>query len=117
MAVQRHFEPDLGSAQAVRQFVTEVLPKAPHLSDVVLAASELASNVVRHAKTRFTVRLSVDDDRIRLEVSDGSSIIPAVEELTESQRGLRVIDRVAEHWGFELTETGKIVWAEFPNSL
>lgn len=115
MKAQRDFDPDLGSPGAVRRFVEENLPVAPQLHDVVLASSELAANVVRHAQTAFTVRLIANEHLVRLEVSDGSSIIPAVEDLTESQRGLRMIEAISEQWGIELNESGKTVWVEFNN--
>jgi anti-sigma regulatory factor (Ser/Thr protein kinase) len=115
MAMQRDFETEPESAGAVRRFVEEAIPEATHLDDVILAASELAANVIRHAKTGFTVRLIGNEDVIRIEVSDGSSIIPAIEDLTESQRGLRLIEAISEDWGFETTDTGKTIWAEFRN--
>jgi len=114
--VQRDFEPEPHSAQAVRRFVEAALFGAPALDDIVLTASEFAANVIRHAQTRFTVRLIPADDRIRVEVADGSSIIPAVEDLSESHRGLRMIDAVATQWGVDATENGKTVWAEFANT-
>lgn len=116
MAMQRDFEPDPQSARMVRRFVEETIQPGPPLDDVVLAASELAANVIRHAKTRFTVRLSTDDDVIRLEVSDGSSILPAIEDLAESYRGLRMIESISEGWGVETTASGKTIWAEFTNT-
>ncbi|MGH8927245.1 MAG: ATP-binding protein [Acidimicrobiia bacterium] len=116
MAMQRDFEPDLQSARAVRRFVREAIPEAIYLDDVILAASELAANVIQHAKTAFTVRLTADDQLVRLEVSDGSSIFPAVKDLAESHRGLRMIEMVTEQWGINTTETGKTVWAEFRNT-
>jgi anti-sigma regulatory factor (Ser/Thr protein kinase) len=116
MAVQRDFEPEPHSAQAVRRFVEAALPAAPALDDIVLTASEFAANVIRHAQTRFTVRLISGDGRVRVEVADGSSIIPAVEDLSESHRGLRLIDAVAVQWGVDATENGKTVWAEFVNT-
>lgn len=116
MAKQREFEGEPESAAAVRRFVEEAIPEATHLDDVILAASELAANVIRHAKSGFTVRLIDREDIIRIEVSDGSSIIPAIEDLTESHRGLRLIEAISEYWGVETTDTGKKVWAEFRNN-
>jgi len=113
MAVQQDFESEPQSAQAVRRFVEDALAGAPSLDDVVLAASEFAANVIRHAQTPFTVRLDTDEDRVRLEVSDGSSIIPAVEDISESYRGLRMIEAISSRWGVEATRSGKTVWAEF----
>lgn len=115
MAVQEDFEPEPQSAQAVRRFVEDALAGASSLDDVVLAASEFAANVIRHAQTRFTVRLISADDRVRVEVSDGSSIVPAVEDLSESHRGLRMIDAISTQWGVEATEEGKTIWAEIAN--
>jgi anti-sigma regulatory factor (Ser/Thr protein kinase) len=116
MPVQQDFESEPQSAREVRRFVEEALAGAPSLHDIVLAASEFAANVIRHAQTPFTVRLEADDDMVRLEVSDGSSIIPAVEDLAESYRGLRMIEAVSERWGIEATDSGKTVWAEFSNT-
>lgn len=111
---EAQFDADPASLRKVRSFVRDTLPGLPHLDEVVLGASELATNVVRHARTRYTVRLGLDDTRVRLEVSDGSSIVPAVEDLTESQRGLRVIDLISRSWGVDAADTGKTVWVEFP---
>lgn len=117
MPVPEDFEPEPQSAQAVRRFVEGALPGiSPLDDDIVLAASEFAANVIRHARTRFTVSLITDDDRVRLEVSDGSSIIPAVEDLSESFRGLRMIEEISTRWGVEATRDGKTMWAEFDTS-
>jgi anti-sigma regulatory factor (Ser/Thr protein kinase) len=114
MIDQQKFEPFFESVAAARRFVAEALGDAPYADDVVLVTSELATNVVLHARTNFTVKVIVDD-RVRLEVSDGSSIVPAVEELAESQRGLRLVEAASEEWGIEPTESGKMVWVEFPS--
>ena len=114
--MKRDFQPDPASVRMVRRFVEEAIPQVPNVDDIVLAASELASNVVQHAKTPFKVRILLGDELIRLEVSDGSSIIPAIEDLVESYRGLLMIESVSERWGAETTETGKTIWAEFNNA-
>lgn len=111
MPTQETFEPDANSARAVRTFVAEALPEDQ--ADVVLAASELATNVIRHAHTPFTVRLTGDDGWVRLEVWDGSSVIPAGRDLNEGNRGLRMIEVIADDWGIEPTDDGKVVWAQF----
>lgn len=111
----RDFEPRVEAIPEVRSFVRDALAGSPLTDDVALVASELAANVVRHAQTEFTVSLHFGD-LIRLEVADGSSIIPAVEELSESYRGLRLVEAAAQQWGIELTDTGKKVWVEFPST-
>jgi anti-sigma regulatory factor (Ser/Thr protein kinase) len=107
----RNFESTPESASAVRRFVANALPPNAPVEDVVLLASELASNAVRHARTSYTVRLVTDDRVIRLEVSDESRIIPTLEDLADSHRGLRIVDRLSEMWGVQPTEDGKTVWA------
>lgn len=101
------------SARAVRLFVGDALRGVPRQDDIVLAASELASNVIRHARTEFSVRVAIEGDLCRMEVSDGSSIIPAVEDLSKRRWGLRLIEAVSDRWGIESTDTGKTVWVEF----
>lgn len=113
MGVQERFDPDPEWLWAVRSFVAQTLVGVPSLDDIVLVASELAANVIRHAGTSFTVSVMREGERIRLEVADGSSIVPALEDLTESQRGLRLIHAIAETWGIEPNEDGKVAWAEF----
>lgn len=113
MPTQETFEPDPYSARAVRAFVSEALPEESDQNDIVLAASELATNVIRHAHTRFTVRVTGDDRWVRLEVWDGSSVLPAVQDLNEGNRGLRMIEAIADDWGVEPTGDGKVVWAQF----
>jgi two-component sensor histidine kinase len=80
---------------------------------MLLVASELVSNVVAHAPTDFVVRLASENDRIRIEVSDGSSIIPAVRDLRVSGFGLRIVEALSDRWGIESSDSGKDVWAEF----
>lgn len=111
--MRREFEPEPWAAAEVRRFVVSALAGNPHVNDVELAASELASNVIRHAQTRFTVAVLSTEERIRLEVSDGNSIIPAVEDLAEDNRGLRLLSAITTRWGIDPHGDGKTVWAEF----
>lgn len=114
MEVERDYEPEPLAVRNVRQFVGKALHDATsHADDVVLAASELATNAVIHAQTPFTVRLSSRNQLLRLEVSDQSSTIPVMEEFGQSQRGLRIVQMVATDWGIQPTPTGKTIWAEF----
>lgn len=100
------------SVAAVRAFVREFLGETPCAEDVALVASELATNVVHHAQTDFMVEID-RNGQVVLTVSDGSSIIPAIDELTSDQRGLKIVDRISTEWGIETTPTGKAIWAKF----
>jgi anti-sigma regulatory factor (Ser/Thr protein kinase) len=78
-----------------------------------LLVTELVSNVVRHAHSSIEVGLSWDDDDIfRVEVRDGSSILPAVAELADEDGGygLRIVEALAQDWGVRQLSEGKAVW-------
>lgn len=79
-----------------------------------LAASELATNVVQHARTFFTVSVIRSPGHLRVEFADGSRCPPVLQRAPrgEDGRGLLVVDAVADAWGAELTQSGKVVWFE-----
>lgn len=112
--------PDPGSAAAARQFVHEQLGAhdLSHLAeDIALVASELATNVIMHALTPFTVRLSAFPDAVILAVVDGSVQEPVLlnaRALDVSGRGIAIVDVVSGAWGVVVTaDVGKSVWASF----
>lgn len=115
MEYDQSFPPDPPSALAARRFVRDRL--AGHgvaTEDGELIVSELMGNVVRHARTPITVRLRVGRS-LRLEVHDGSSILPAMAEAAEdaeSGRGLFIISALAKDWGITRKPGGKFVWVE-----
>lgn len=100
------------SVAEVRAFVRSALSNYRSVDDVVLVASELATNVVRHARTDYTVEIE-PGSTVSLKVSDGSSIVPAVQDLTADQRGLRILEALTDDWGIEVKPSGKTVWATF----
>ena len=77
-------------------------------------ATELATNAVVHAGSRFVLRLACLDGTIRISVQD-RSVTPPMPKSTvasdEAGRGLALIGRLAKLWGYELVEDGKVVWA------
>lgn len=83
-------------------------------SDVELVASELVTNVIRHAKTDLVVSLQVDVDKVRIEVADGSAIMPAARDLIDGTggAGLRLVEAISDRWGADQRPDGKVVWAE-----
>jgi hypothetical protein len=80
--------------------------------DVALVVTELAANAIVHARSAFTVILSVHDDLLRISVRDaspldGAGLHPA------PRHGLAVVDTLACRWGVEsLGNAGKTVWVE-----
>jgi anti-sigma regulatory factor (Ser/Thr protein kinase) len=77
-----------------------------------LIVTELVANVVRHAHSPIEVDLSWNDEMFRVEVRDGSSILPAVVELANEDGGygLRIVEALAQDWGVRQLDEGKAVW-------
>lgn len=114
--VEREFLPELASAGAARSFAVTASGADTELrSTVALLSSELATNAIVHARTRFTVHVSTNDERIRIEVSDGSPE-PPVRRFSAadavSGRGLGIVEGYASRWGTAPTAHGKTVWCE-----
>lgn len=81
----------------------------------LLLASELVTNAVLHARTELVVRCEVTSDCIRVEVEDGSRLLPLLDRAAVdavSGRGLCLVADLAHAWGVEPLATGKKVWFE-----
>ena len=73
--------PDPSSPGRARTFVTEVLRAADREDDAEVAAllvSETVTNAVLHAGTDLEVRCRVTGEVVRIEVRDGSSVLPGL---------------------------------------
>lgn len=81
--------------------------------------SELATNAVLHAGTTFSVALTLDEDRLRLEVKDGSPARPVMRHYGDDAttgRGLRLVVQLSEQWGVDPQTTSKTVWCVLTTS-
>jgi anti-sigma regulatory factor (Ser/Thr protein kinase) len=87
----------------------------------VLLLSELMTNAYRHAKVspgrEIWARCAVDDDRVRIWVTDANDTLPTLRRASlddESGRGLALVSTLADDWGAAPREhgTGKTVWFE-----
>jgi len=111
----RSFPPEPTSAALARRFLAEVLQEnGTDEWPGTLLLSELVANVIDHARTEFTVSVDLSD-AIRIEVSDGSAILPALQEASieaERGRGLHLLDQMAGSWGVESGPGGKTIWFE-----
>jgi hypothetical protein len=116
MAWRGPFEPLARNVAEVRSFDRERFVDISHSSveDVVLVVSELATNVVGHAHTRFCVGLGLGTGLARIEVSDQAPWTPSqgFPSLDLRGRGLLVVRALCEDWGVEFLEGRKKVWAE-----
>lgn len=96
----------------------EDLHEVPEL--MVLVASELATNALRHGIPPTTVRLLVAEDRFILEVADHD--LSTIPELADTRpmgaggRGLQIAEAVSLDVGWYATDRTKNIWAAFPRS-
>jgi anti-sigma regulatory factor (Ser/Thr protein kinase) len=104
--------------------VVDAIGDAPCVESVQLAASELVSNVVRHAPYAGSVEVAIraTDGTVRIEVTqlgdDASGVDVAAEAswpraLELTGRGLRIVDAISTAWGVD-DERTVTVWCEIP---
>ncbi|MGH3160434.1 MAG: MEDS domain-containing protein [Streptosporangiaceae bacterium] len=80
--------------------------------DVALIVTELAANAIVHARSAFTLILSVHDDLLRISVRDAGPLDSAALHAAPLH-GLAVVDAMASRWGVEsLGNAGKTVWVD-----
>lgn len=117
MTVEAWFPQSPASIAAARRFVSGVLVEARadrELRDrAELMVSELATNAVRHARTAFCISVVLGAKSVRIDVADSGagrprSRRPAPDEPTG--RGLWIVESMADNWGVDDTDDGKVVW-------
>jgi anti-sigma regulatory factor (Ser/Thr protein kinase) len=104
---------------AVRADLRELLDGCPMADDMILCASELATNAALHSYSggpggTFTVRGEIRPGaHVRIEVEDnGGPWTPASSD-AERGHGLDIISALADGWGVEGGDEGRTVWAWF----
>jgi len=116
----RIFDGSPEEVRNVRNFVRQTIQGCPVADDVILLASELATNAILHTASgvggTFSVYVHAQDGCVRTEVHDlGSGTAPSVcrsGSPGESGAGLKVVDTVADRWGFHGGKRGRVVWFE-----
>jgi anti-sigma regulatory factor (Ser/Thr protein kinase) len=113
--VRLAFANERGAPRQARNAVAAIVPESdPIAPALLLAVSELVTNVIAHTNEGGVLQAWESDGRLRVEVEDRSAVPPAVDgEVDIGGRGLRIVDKVADAWGFSTTPEGKEVWAEF----
>lgn len=80
-----------------------------------LLVSEVVTNVVLHARTAAALVVRLVEDRLRVEVRDGSPLLPIAKQYgieATTGRGVGLLDAMSSAWGVEATASGKTVWFE-----
>lgn len=107
------------TAGAARRYVRQVL--GDHRVNekvtgiVELLTSEVVTNALLHARGADAISVSVLSASVRVEVEDGSSLLPARRRAgvdAVSGRGLAIVAALAQAWGVEPGTRGKRVWFE-----
>lgn len=111
---------DASSARAARRFLRAVLQgwQCDHVIEVVLlAANELVTNAILHARTELHLFVRLHAQAVRIEVADHSDQLPVHRHVGDEAiggRGIALLDAVAARWGVDLLPDGKRVWFEVP---
>lgn len=109
------------SVRVARRFVGAVLEELVSAQEgdlvetALLLVSELATNAVLHARTPFRIVIDVDAGCVRVEVHDGSPVLPARRPYTvtaSTGRGIAIVHDLAAEDGAERVGGGKVVWFE-----
>lgn len=121
---RRSFSAGPSSPSLARSFVRHVLAEwdLGDLEDVLLLlTSELATNVVLHARSEYDVVLDRGDRHVRLTVLDDSPAGPVRRRSglrSATGRGLALVDTLAEDWGRTeerlLNGRAKGIWCDIP---
>lgn len=91
---------------------TEGCDHLGHVAAVVV--SELVTNAVIHGRDPVRLSLSRDDGLVRVEVFDGSTVLPSrrnAEPEDTGGRGLQIVESYSADWGSEHVDGGKVTWA------
>ena len=113
LLVTETLEPEPASVARARRLVAAALAAADHSEDVVdvatLLVSEVVTNSVLHAGTEIGLRCERRGGGVRIEVSDGSSMVPGVRHYdpdATTGRGLGLVSTLATSWGVRLHDHG-----------
>src|SRR5690242_19827478 len=104
MSSERTFTNAPESVAAARRYVVAAVGAVPRdvVDDVAVMVSDLPTNAVRHAATRFTLPVRRTSGEIRVAVTDAGAGEPAARNPSgteETGRGLRIVDALADDWG------------------
>lgn len=106
------------SVQIARQQVSDFLGTegGVDLDHAIAVTSELVANSIVHATTELQVILERWQYMIKVVVEDLNDQPPVMRSLdvaVDSGRGMHIVEEYSDLWGYELTDSGKRIWAGF----
>ena len=111
--------PDPSRVRDARDIVAECCTQAECDEELtataVLLASELVTNAFTHGRSEARVQVTASTTRVRVEVGDDNSRLPApVAQDADALdgRGLTIVAMLSARWGVQEQEIGKTVWFE-----
>jgi anti-sigma regulatory factor (Ser/Thr protein kinase) len=115
---ERDYPGTIDQAGRVRADLTQVAGHCPVLDELVLLASELATNAILHSRSghpdrTFTVRATLyPGDYAWVEVVDLGAAWTVDEHDDEHGRGLAIVDAIAGdgNWGIEGAASFRVAW-------
>ena len=118
--ISEQFEPMPTEARRARQFLRGVLERddrfrlaAADVERLLIAANEVVTNAVIHARTNFSATVRRVPEGVLVEVADGNPRFPQPAPIPSdatSGRGMGILDAVGLSWGVERRPDGKVVW-------
>ena len=113
---ERVYPAESRQIRAVRADLRRLLADCPAAEEVVLCASELATNAALHSDSRqpggeFTVRAQIHRGyRVTIEVEDSGGVWAGLPALDDRPHGLDIIRALAAECGVRLNQSGRTVW-------
>jgi anti-sigma regulatory factor (Ser/Thr protein kinase) len=114
----RAFRATPAQVREARRFLARVLGDGPVARDALVCLSELAANSVLHSNSRrpggrFTVRASVHQAGLRVEVEDDGGAWEQWQERDDERgRGFVIVNALASDWSITGNEAGRVIWFE-----
>jgi serine/threonine-protein kinase RsbW len=121
----RRFRGGADQISEVRHWLADLLPDCAARADLLLLATELCTNAIVHSRSgepggQFSVDIDWTPALVRVVVGDqGAASAPAVAALTgraallsDSGRGLLLVDSVADDWGTASRPNRRWVWSD-----
>jgi len=102
----------LDAVPEARRFVVDRLAELgqeQYSDDAEIAVTELVTNALLHAAPPLSLRVALVDDRVRIEVRDGSRAVPVrgrADAGAMTGRGLALVEALALRWGVEAAQDG-----------